>query len=160
MKKNRTDLERLRDFANDLWWEIDGMQELMLKHGLIEEFTAEAPCDELDPQCNCAYMGADFPTICYRRTKVLETPTEQPPTDEEELKRPRFWLKFVDVPKPSFILCKGCLADGHNITGVYYIDPKDARVANVTLDSNNRCEVIIIPIEMFERMKDNYEGTT
>jgi hypothetical protein len=68
-------LKMFKGFADEvlarLWEglgvEGDEIQEIGLKHGLIEEYTATEPCCD---NCVCAeIMGDDeFPVKCYRKT--------------------------------------------------------------------------------------------
>lgn len=74
-----TNEERLRAFALDIledWPDgcgIDGfdLQDLAVKHGLLEPVDAAEPCDP--EHCWCAeYHGSDgFPVVCYRKTPLL-----------------------------------------------------------------------------------------
>lgn len=70
-------LTKLRAFCQDLvagdpgfhFGDIDGgtLQELALKHGLYEPYTATEPCCE---GCGCVGWD-DFPQTCNRQTWVL-----------------------------------------------------------------------------------------
>jgi len=69
-----SDLEKLRAFAQAVMqsWptgDVDGgeVQDLAVKHGLLESFEATGPCCE--DGCTCAEF--DFPATCYRKTPLL-----------------------------------------------------------------------------------------
>ena len=72
------DLAKLRaSWADVEWWEIEGMQEHMLEHGLIKKYSPVSPCGS---ECGCAdtygtlkdgtFDSKDAVT-CYRRTALL-----------------------------------------------------------------------------------------
>ncbi len=81
-EKQATDLERLRAFAKDVmgdWPEgggFDGLelQEMAVKHGLLEETTQHKPC--VEEGCFCASMCTpeefEGGVTCYRRTALLK----------------------------------------------------------------------------------------
>ena len=71
----QAEVAKLRSFAQDImedWYEggPDGadLQEIGEKHGLLVPREMAEPCGE---NCNCAENGADFPTVCYRKTPLL-----------------------------------------------------------------------------------------
>ena len=76
-EKRSAELERfvglvLKDHRNDGYpGDVDGaaVQNWALQCGLIEEFTADAPCGE---GCTCAeaICADEFPTQCYRNTAL------------------------------------------------------------------------------------------
>lgn len=70
-----SEVAKLRAFANAILEDFpdscpDGfdIQDLAVKHGLLEPFEVTEPCDP--DSCACAEFG-DFPMSCYRRTNVL-----------------------------------------------------------------------------------------
>ena len=75
------EIEKLRAFAQAVigqngFDDLDGsdLQELSVKHGLLEPIEMTAPCSE--DACSCYECGADFPTTCYRKTRLLKGETD------------------------------------------------------------------------------------
>ena len=72
------DLAKLRaSWADVEWWEISGMQEHMLEHGLIKKYSPVEPCGS---ECGCAdtygtlkdgTLDPEDAVVCYRRTALL-----------------------------------------------------------------------------------------
>lgn len=66
-----TDLQWLRAFAQDVLshrrLDIDDLEELALKHGLMEKREVTEPCAD----CLCAEAGVEFPTKCNFQTPLL-----------------------------------------------------------------------------------------
>lgn len=70
-----SETEKLRAFAQQVMtcWpggDVDGgfLQDAAEACGLIELKTMDKPCGE---NCQCAEYGGDFPTTCYRKTRLL-----------------------------------------------------------------------------------------
>jgi hypothetical protein len=51
-------------------WDGGSLQHLAVQHGLLKSQTAESPCGG-EGQCNCALVGSEFPTSCFRKTYSL-----------------------------------------------------------------------------------------
>lgn len=71
-------------------WDGGDLQDLAVQYGLLEQMEMQAPC--CDEGCQCAQNGADFPTMCYRKTYLAalsqsEAPAEQPEAVLDERSR-------------------------------------------------------------------------